>query len=73
MTKRDSFLLRLSPELMDSIRRWAEDEFRSTNSQIEMVLRKALHDAGRIKKRGVDEIQNETTKPKRSNSKGEAD
>ncbi len=33
---------------MDAIRRWSEDEFRSMNSQIEMVLQRALKDAGRL-------------------------
>lgn len=33
---------------MDAIRRWAEDEFRSVNGQLEYVLRKALRDAGRL-------------------------
>ncbi len=32
---------------MDALRRWSEDEFRSMNSQIEMVLHRALRDAGR--------------------------
>jgi hypothetical protein len=47
VTKRDSFLLRLNPATLDAVRRWAEDEFRSVNSQIEMVLLKALREAGR--------------------------
>jgi len=47
MAKRDSFLLRLNPATMDALRRWSEDEFRSMNSQIEMVLHRALKDAGR--------------------------
>lgn len=33
---------------MDAIRRWSDDEFRSMNSQIEMVLQKALKEAGRL-------------------------
>ncbi len=48
MSKRDSFLLRLSPEVMDALRRWSEDEFRSTNAQIEMLLARALEKAGRL-------------------------
>ena len=50
MAKRDSFLLRLSPEVLDSIRRWADDELRSANAQIEMILTRALRDAGRLPK-----------------------
>lgn len=52
MSKRDSFLLRLSPEMMDALRRWSEDEFRSMNAQIEMVLSEALRQAGRWKSNG---------------------
>ncbi len=48
MAKRDSFLLRLNPTTMDALRRWSEDEFRSMNSQIEMVLQRALKEAGRL-------------------------
>lgn len=47
MSQRDSFLLRLSPEMMDALRHWSEDEFRSMNAQIEMVLTDALRKAGR--------------------------
>ncbi len=50
MAKRDSFLLRLSPATLDAMRRWADDEFRSVNSQIEMVLQKALRESGRQNK-----------------------
>lgn len=49
MSQRDSFLLRLSPEMMDALRHWSEDEFRSMNAQIEMVLTDALRKAGRWK------------------------
>jgi hypothetical protein len=48
MAKRDSFLLRLSPATLDALRRWSDDEFRSVNSQIEMILQKALRDSGRL-------------------------
>lgn len=45
---RSSFLLRTDPKLLDALRRWADDEFRSVNGQLEFVLRKALRDAGRL-------------------------
>jgi len=48
MAKRDSFLLRLNATIMDALRRWSEDEFRSMNSQVEMVLQRALKEAGRL-------------------------
>lgn len=47
MAKRDSFLLRLPPETLDALRRWAEEELRSTNSQIEILLTHSLKKAGR--------------------------
>jgi hypothetical protein len=54
MGKRDSFLLRLPPELLEALRRWAEDELRSTNAQIEVILLDALKKAGRKPKRPDD-------------------
>ncbi len=54
MGKRDSFLLRLPPEMLEALRRWAEDELRSTNAQIEVILMKALKEAGRNAKRKDD-------------------
>ncbi len=46
---RESFLLRTDPKLLEALRRWAEDELRSTNGQLEFVLRQALRDAGRLR------------------------
>lgn len=45
---RESFLLRTDPKVLDALRRWAEDEVRSTNGQLDFILRKALRDAGRL-------------------------
>jgi hypothetical protein len=47
-TERKSILLRLDPAVHDALSRWANDELRSTNAQIEFLLRKALADAGRL-------------------------
>lgn len=47
MAERKSFLLRIPPELMDELNRWAKDELRSLNAQIEYVLRDALRRRGR--------------------------
>jgi hypothetical protein len=41
-------LLRLDPAVHDALARWASDELRSTNAQIEFLLRRALADAGRL-------------------------
>jgi len=48
VTERKSILLRLDPAVHDALARWAGDELRSTNAQIEFLLRKALADAGRL-------------------------
>ena len=48
MAERKSVLLRLDPAVHDALTRWASDELRSTNAQIEFLLRRALHDAGRM-------------------------
>ncbi len=44
---RKSVLLRLDPSVHDALARWAADELRSTNAQIEFILWRALADAGR--------------------------
>ncbi|MEZ5964697.1 MAG: hypothetical protein R3F56_12685 [Planctomycetota bacterium] len=49
MNERKPFLLRLSPRVRDAMRRWAEDDMRSLNGQIEFVLRRALIEANRLK------------------------
>ena len=51
MTERKSVLLRLDPAVHDALARWAGDELRSTNAQIEFLLRHALADAGRMPSR----------------------
>lgn len=45
---RESFLLRTDPKILSLLRRWAEDDLRSTNGQLDFILRKALRDAGRL-------------------------
>jgi hypothetical protein len=48
MAERKNILLRLDPAVHDALARWAGDELRSTNAQIEFLLRRALADAGRL-------------------------
>ena len=48
MSERKGILLRLDPAVHDALARWAADELRSTNAQIEFLLRGALADAGRL-------------------------
>ncbi|MBL0173224.1 MAG: Arc family DNA-binding protein [Gemmatimonadaceae bacterium] len=47
MAERKSFLLRMDRELLDAVQRWANDDLRSLNGQIEFLLRRALQQAGR--------------------------
>jgi hypothetical protein len=47
---RKQVLLRIDPEVSDALARWAGDEFRSVNAHIEMLLRQALTNAGRMPK-----------------------
>lgn len=47
--ERKSFLLRVDPRIHDALRRWSDDEFRSLNAQVEMLLRRALLEAGRLR------------------------
>jgi hypothetical protein len=48
VSERKSILLRLDPAVHDALARWASDDLRSTNAQIEFLLRRALADAGRL-------------------------
>lgn len=48
MSERKGILLRLDPAVHDALARWASDELRSTNAQIEFLLRRALGEAGRL-------------------------
>ncbi len=50
MPERKKVLLRLDPAVHDALARWAGQELRSTNAQIEFLLRRALDDAGRMPK-----------------------
>jgi hypothetical protein len=45
---RKQVLLRIDPMVHDALARWAADEFRSLNAHVEMLLRRALEDAGRM-------------------------
>jgi len=49
MAKKKPFVLRLNPETLKAVEKWAADEFRSTNGQLEWIISKALKDAGRGK------------------------
>ena len=48
MAERKSFLLRIDPALLEKVQRWANDDLRSLNGQIEFVLRRELTKNGRL-------------------------
>jgi hypothetical protein len=48
MAERKSFLIRVDRDVLDAVQRWANDDLRSLNGQIEFLLRRALRDAGRV-------------------------
>lgn len=51
MAERKPFLLRVDPALLDALQKWAADDLRSLNGQIEFLLRRALQGAGRDRRR----------------------
>lgn len=53
MSERKSFLIRVDRALLDAVQRWANDDLRSLNGQVEFVLRDALARAGRLPKRAA--------------------
>ena len=48
MADRKPFLLRIDPTVLDAVQRWANDDLRSLNAQIEFLLRRAAQQAGRL-------------------------
>ena len=51
MADRKPFLLRIDRDILDAVQRWADDDLRSLNGQIEFLLRRVLKEAGRETKR----------------------
>jgi len=51
MAKKKPFVLRIDPEKFEALEKWAADEFRSTNGQIEWIVQEALLKTGRLKKK----------------------
>ena len=61
MAKKKSFVLRIDPDVYDAIEKWAAQEFRSANGQIEWIINKALRDARRtIEKTTKEEPEGDT-------------
>lgn len=50
------FALRIDSAILDAMQRWADDDLRSINAQIEFLLRKSLREAGRLKAKQIEPI-----------------
>jgi hypothetical protein len=59
MPPRKPFLLRVDPQVLGALERWAADELRSLNGQIEYLLRKSLVAAGRLKQDSAPAAQSD--------------
>ena len=58
MAKRKPFALRIDEQILSSMQRWANDDLRSLNAQIEFVLREALRNTARLPKKADRESEN---------------
>jgi hypothetical protein len=66
VAKREAFLLRIDPEILAALRRWADDDLRSLNAQIDFLLRRGLREAGRLpaaKLRRTDPVDGKCIQP----------
>ncbi|MFN0097156.1 MAG: Arc family DNA-binding protein [Gemmatimonadaceae bacterium] len=63
MADKKPFLMRVDRELLEAIQRWANDELRSVNGQVEFLLRDALKRAGRTPKAGGASRESTSTDP----------
>ena len=61
MPDRKSFLLRVDRELLDAVQRWANDDLRSLNGQIEFLLRRALQQSGRTRRAPTEPVDGSNT------------
>ncbi len=52
MAERKPFLIRVDRDVLDAVQRWADDDLRSLNAQIEFLLRRALQAEGRLRSAG---------------------
>ena len=55
--KRKAFLLRIDPTVLEAVQRWADDDLRSLNGQIEFLLRRVLVESGRAKSREASPVE----------------
>lgn len=54
-----SFVLRVDAETMEAVEKWAADEFRSTNGQLQWIIAEALRKSGRTKKKKIAKKEEE--------------
>ncbi len=59
MAEKKRFVLRINADAMSALERWASDEFRSVNGQLEFLLARALREAGRTPRRKAGEQEEE--------------
>jgi hypothetical protein len=59
MSTKKAFVLRIDPAISEALEKWAEDEFRSTNGQLEYIISQALKKAGRFPKKMKDLDENQ--------------
>lgn len=57
MAKKKTFALRISPEMMEAVEKWAADDFRSINGQLEWIIHNALKQSKRLKKPKKDDSE----------------
>ena len=55
MAEKKAFVLRINPEIIKQLEKWAADEFRSVNGQLEWIISEALKEAGRVKEKRKEE------------------
>jgi hypothetical protein len=59
MAKKKAFVLRINPDTMEAVEKWAADEFRSVNGQIEWIIDRALKETGRYPKKKKNDREND--------------
>ncbi len=62
MAERKPFLLRIDKDVLEAVQRWADDDLRSLNGQIEFLLRRTLLETGRVGKNTLAKEQNKKHK-----------
>ena len=63
--EKKAYPLRISPVVLEAMQRWADDELRSVNAQIEYVLREALRRSGRLKPGKAEPVADDEDQPRR--------